>query len=246
MRPHLPQLDLHLWIERLSQIERQVCRIEISGGAAGTGFLVGPRAILTNWHVVEGAISNNEIKNVACRFDYYRRNDGARQEGVVCTVPADGCASHRPYSPAEETDHPDAPPPTEDQLDYALLRLDQDVGKADIGAATRGWLRLPAQKVLLETGAPVLIVQCPDGGPLKIALDTNAVIASQSEYRIRYATNTEPGSSGSPCFTINWDLAALHHFGDPASVLPPEYNQGIPIHLVRGKVEKDGFGNLIN
>ena len=30
-----------------------------------------------------------------------------------------------------------------------------------------------------------------------------------------YRTDTEPGSSGSPCFNDPWELVALHHSGVP-------------------------------
>jgi V8-like Glu-specific endopeptidase len=31
---------------------------------------------------------------------------------------------------------------------------------------------------------------------------------------VRYAVNTEPGTSGSPVFDKDWRLVALHHLGD--------------------------------
>ena len=53
--------------------------------------------------------------------------------------------------------------------------------------------------------------------------------------RIRYQTNTEPGSSGSPVFNKDWRVVALHHAGGPTSqpgtldVADGAFNQGIPI-----------------
>ena len=48
--------------------------------------------------------------------------------------------------------------------------------------------------------------------PLKLAPDTEAVLSVNANgTRVRYANNTEPGSSGSPVFDINWNLVALHH-----------------------------------
>ena len=49
--------------------------------------------------------------------------------------------------------------------------------------------------------------------------------------RIRHNANTEGGSSGSPCFTVDLYLFGLHHAGDP-NFDPdhkPDYNQAIPI-----------------
>jgi hypothetical protein len=246
VRPYLAQLDLHIWLGRLAAIERQVCRVEIAGNAAGTGFLVGPSAVLTNWHVVESSFRDGKLHDVACRFDYYRLADNTRQEGILFPVSAEGCVSHRKYSPAEATATPDDPAPTEDQLDYALLQLGSRAGESDIGGRARGWVAMPTSAVALKAGSPLLIVQHPDGGPLKLALDTNAVIGlSAGGLRIRYATNTEAGSSGSPCFEMDWRLTALHHYGDPAW-LNPKYNQGVPVDLIRAKIVADGFAGLLS
>jgi hypothetical protein len=245
IKPNLQQLDLHIWIEKLARIERRVCRVERNGNAAGTGFLVGPNAVLTNWHVVQDAMHRNEIEGIACRFDYYRLVDNARYPGVPVEVAIDGCVSHRPYSQAETTNAPDSPEPSKDELDYALLRLTQTIGDADAGGRKRGWIALPDNAVTLNVGAPLLIIQHPDGAPLKLALDTNAVIGfNSSKTRMRYSTNTEAGSSGSPCFDMEWRLAALHHYGDPAW-LRPKFNQGVPPHLIRQKIAFDGFACML-
>jgi hypothetical protein len=76
---------------------------------------------------------------------------------------------------------------------------------------------------------------------LKLALDTEAVIGvNDSGTRVRYRTNTDEGSSGSPCFDDRWNLVALHHAGDPkfAPLYHPEYNQGIPFAAIRALLEQ--------
>jgi V8-like Glu-specific endopeptidase len=88
---------------------------------------------------------------------------------------------------------------------------------------------------------PLLIAQHPYGMPLKLAVDTAAVLAvNPGGTRVRYATTTEAGSSGSPVFDLNWNLVALHHFGDPAWNRPPAYNQGVPIDQVRARITARG------
>jgi Trypsin-like peptidase domain len=244
VRPNLAQLDVHVWLSRLENIERQVCRVEISGNAAGTGFLVGPDAVLTNWHVVEAAKNAGTLGNVACRFDYLKLVDGTRQPGLTVALNQAGCVSFRKYGAAERTKTPDVPEPTGDELDYALLRLERPVGREDQGGP-RGWIKLPDTEMPMKKGDPLIIVQHPDGSPMKLALDTDAVISvNANRTRVKYATNTEAGSSGSPCFTLDWDLVALHHFGDPAWV-EPVYNQGVPAQLIRKKIFEDGQGSLL-
>ena len=65
--------------------------------------------------------------------------------------------------------------------------------------------------------------------------------------RVRYRTNTEPGSSGSPCFDQNWSLVALHHSGDPNfdGIKQPEYNRGIPIAAIRSLIEARGLAGAL-
>jgi Trypsin-like peptidase domain len=245
VRPHLTKVDVRVWLERLAEIERRVCRVEINGNAAGTGFLVGPEVVLTNWHVVEAAQRAGRINEVMCKFGYLRLPDGTRQSGTAIALHADGCLDSSPYAPAEKTGQPETPLPTADELDYALLRLAVPAGHAEIEGRPRGWITLPTAPVALDPHTPLLIVQHPDGAPMKLALDTDAVIGTNANgTRIRYTTNTDPGSSGSPCFSMDWDLVALHHYGDPAWAAP-KFNQGVPIGMIRSRIVARGAGAFL-
>ena len=244
VRPHLTKLDVFVWRERLSQIERRVCRVEVGNNAAGTGFLVGPDTVLTNWHVVKPF--KDRLGELECRFDYLKLPNGAVQAGYLAALHADGCLDFSSFSQAEITKTPDTPPPQEDELDYALLRLATRIGDQDVNGARRGWIVMPAAPVPTPAGAPLLIVQHPQGEPMKLALDTEAIIGPNAgKTRIRYKTNTDPGASGSPCFSMDWDIVALHHFGDPAWQRLPEFNQGIPIHLINQRLNAKGLGDSL-
>lgn len=240
VRPYLAKLDVHIWRDRLVKIERQVCRVELEGNGLGTGFLVGPDTVLTNWHVFEIAKDGNKFSKIGCRFDYTRLPDGSIRPGRL--VMLNSAIDTSPYSPAEMTDNPDNPPPNSEQLDYALLRLTSRVGEDQIDGVPREWIKLPKAALPLPAGAPILILQHPDGSPMKLALDTEAVIGlNDNGTRLRYRTNTEYGSSGSPVFTMDWDVVALHHYGDP-KWQSPLFNQGVPIELIRQRIEANGFG----
>ncbi|MRX51191.1 serine protease [Paracoccus sp. S-4012] len=245
VRPNLQKLDLMVWVDKLLRIRNRVCRIEIGTRAAGTGFLVGPQAVLTNWHVVEKAATAGRVADLRCRFDYLMREDGARQPGVVLPLGDKALACHSPFSPAELTDHPAEPPPTPDELDFALLHLGEAAGEHEIEGVARRWIPLPAAAPALAPDDPLLIVQHPDGAPMKLAMDTQAVIGPNANgTRLRYRTNTDSGSSGSPGFSMDWDPVVLHHYGDPAWQAP-KFNQGVPLHLVRARIEAGGQSGLL-
>jgi hypothetical protein len=71
IKARLPAFDFAVWRERMALVEGRVCRVEIDSNAAGTGFLVGPDAILTNYHVVRTVLDGaTPASKVTCRFDY--------------------------------------------------------------------------------------------------------------------------------------------------------------------------------
>lgn len=245
VRPNLAKLDIMVWINRLAMIRNQVCRVEISDQAAGTGFLVGPQVVLTNWHVVQAVAKAGRMADVACRFDYVRLPDGSRQPGIVAKLADPGILAFGPYSPAELTDHPDTPLPLPDELDFALLHLAEPAGAQPVDGGTRGWVALPDTSFPLAKDAPLLIVQHPDGAPMKLAMDTQSVIGPNANgSRVRYRTNTENGASGSPCFSMDWDPVLLHHYGDPAW-RDPKFNQGVPLDLIRSQIVAAGHAALL-
>lgn len=228
--------DIMTWRQKLTDIEGRVCRIEFPDKIArGTGLLVAPGVVMTNYHVIE-AVHNQQIGpgKIVVRFDYKVLANGVSVgEGRTCGVAPDWLADFSEYSKLDFETAPAIDPPA-DKLDYALLRLDAQPGNDAVNGATRGWIQVPAQAHDFAASPALYIVQHPDGKPMQIAIDSEAVVKS-SPTRVRYTTTTEPGSSGSPCFSADWDWVALHHSGDPkhwAAGKKPEYNQGIPLAAI--------------
>jgi hypothetical protein len=226
-----------------------VCRIEYPAGKArGTGFLVGPDRVLTNFHVMEPIKAGEyTARKVVLRFDYLVDRDGVTVHAGTRHELAPGndtewLIDSSPASPLDRQANP-ATDPAPDQLDYALLRLARPAGQEPVGGTTndpnaplRGRIEVPEQKYAFPPASGVYIVQRPDGLPMQVALDTEGVLGRNGNgTRVRYTTTTEPGSSGSPCFSPDWELIALHHSGDPqyASIGSGAYNQGIPITAIR-------------
>ncbi len=247
IRDDNPTLDIVAWRTRLTELESRVCRIDIDGRGKGTGFLIGLETVLTNYHVVEDIIAGKKVSaSVSCLFDYKVLADNKLNTGTrVPLAAARAIPVWSPYTAGEKAGKPDETLPTEDELDFALLRLDRAFG-AEPAGAPRGHEVLPATAAEFVPGQGLIIAQHPGGAPMKLAIDTQSVTALNSnKTRVRYKTNTENGSSGSPVFDMLWNLCGLHHYGDP-DWNKPIYNQAVaPLHLIRSKIAAAGSGGLI-
>lgn len=249
-------LDINGWRQRLGQIEVQVCRVELKGQPAGTGFLLGPSVVMTNYHVVEPVIQGGfgyTPADIVLRFDYKRLSDGKTlNEGTVYGVAKAGwLIDSSPYSDVDSQPPPKSATPAEDELDYALLRVDGAPGDEAVGgggdpqAPRRRWIDLPQGDHDFRANPALYIVQHPKGEPLKLALDNQAILdVNANGTRVTYRTNTEPGSSGSPCFDQNWNLVALHHSGDPDQ-FAPTWNEGIPFGKILALLKKRDHDALL-
>lgn len=248
-------LDVNKWRTRLGEIEPQVCRVEFrvsqSTTPNGTGFLVGPDMVITNYHVIKPVMDKRyKPSDVVLRFDYKRMSDGTTlNRGTTFNLAqTDWLIDYSPYSPLDLQPGQGTQVPQPDQLDYALLRVDNEPGnqavggdKAEPGAPARKWIEVSEPKAEdFNPESPLFIVQHPEGEPLKLAFDTDSIInVNANKTRVRYKTNTEAGSSGSPCFNINWELTALHHSGEPN--FNPTYNQGIPFAAINNLLQQRGI-----
>ena len=131
----------------------------------GTGFLVGPDLILTNYHVVQALIISQtgnvtlpspqaDPGEVSIHFDYKRPAEGGPYTTGINSTWRSGNwrVDYSPYG-AKEFSHAELPQP--DELDYALLRLAECVGERPVAAPrpsrsqAPGWLKVSDQPVPL-------------------------------------------------------------------------------------------------
>jgi hypothetical protein len=258
VKAHLSFADFGVWRDRMTKVEGQVCLIRFHGNAQGTGFLVGSDAVLTNYHVMEPLLQGaKKAADVECLFDFKVLSDidKTKTSTPVPLHATDWQIDWSPFSVSEKEGKPNQIEPTPDELDYTLFRLAEPVGakpwaanpNPDGGAPLRGWVRVPDAAPLFKSPMGVLIAQHPSGWPLKFAIDTEGINQNNHHWlnangtRVRYATSTLGGSSGSPVFDFDWNLIALHHYGDPAFSHPAQYNQGIPINKIREQLVKRGM-----
>ena len=237
--------NLAEFIQGLERMRDTVCVVETPQGG-GTGFLVSPNLVLTNYHVIKDMEKGNASPgDIKCRFDYLTPPSLSETKPgrKVSLVAGDGwLVMHRNYSKADLSEsggqwHPE-------ELDYALLMLDERIGElpGPSGPRARGWFRLQSLPAPMQKDDVILIGQHPRNLtvapavqflPMQLAIgDVLGFVGAG--LRMRHDTRTLPGSSGSPCCNADLELVALHHAGDPKDwgSYKGQYNQAIPISLI--------------
>ncbi|THA82601.1 serine protease [Streptomyces sp. A0592] len=190
--------DLQPWsfLPRGARAAATVARISILRGGLerphGTGFLVSPRLLLTNHHVLPDAAT---ARRCFLEFNAQVTIDNAPDAAIRFTF------------------DPDTFFTADRHLDYALVAV---VPAADGGLAGEkfGWNRLSIQQGKLVQNEPVNVIGHPMGRLKEIALRDNALVQRLDDF-LHYRTDTEPGNSGSPVFNDQWEVVALHHMGVP-------------------------------
>jgi Trypsin-like peptidase domain/Effector-associated domain 1 len=224
---HSRFINYDKFLTRFQSLGARVCRIE-TPYKLGTGFLVGPNLVLTNFHVIESVTTLAQAAHSVCQFDYHTADDdGASRSKVSVHFDREWLVAKSPYS---ISDVRGVGEPAMEELDYALIRLADEVGSVQVSADnTRGWFDLNAERPLLAIRDFVVIPQHPKGRALEVAW--GAVLEfNPSSTRVRYDTSTEVGSSGSPCLTVDLDLFALHHSTDPSGNVI--FNEAVPLDLI--------------
>lgn len=182
------------YLELALRVARTVGRVHVRGPDGtilgyGTGFLVSPRLMLTNNHVLTDATSAGYSR---VEFDFQEGLDGRLQTSVFVS-----------FDPAAFFT-------TDKGLDFSLVALKGDLRQI----APYGWNGLSAAEGKIIVGEYVTIIQHPSGERKQVALRENQVIDVLENF-LHYRTDTSPGSSGSPVFNDQWEIVALHHSGVP-------------------------------
>ena len=163
----------------------------------GTGFLVSPRLLLTNNHVLDSA---KTAATSQVQFDYQEDMRGSMRPPVVFDLDPESFFLTSPMG----------------ELDFSLVAVRESVANP-LSLNELGMRRLTAVDGEILAGETVSIIQHPNGEPKQLALRENRVIALPAEESrfLHYETDTAPGSSGSPVFNDQWEVVALHHSGVP-------------------------------
>ncbi len=185
------------YLERAMSVARSVARVRVRGANSrtvgfGTGFMVSPRLLLTNDHVLH---DEGEATFAQAEFNFQDRLDGTPNASHVFDL------------------DPKAFFLTDVPLDYTLVAVNPH-GRDNGDLASFGWNRLIEEEGKAIKGECLNIIQHPNGEPKQIALRENKLVDILEQF-LHYETDTVPGSSGSPVFNDQWEVVALHHSGVP-------------------------------
>ncbi|MFE1299368.1 trypsin-like serine peptidase [Streptomyces sp. NPDC058731] len=190
--------ELQAWsfLPRGARAARTVARISTRENGRelplGTGFLVSPRLLMTNHHVLPDA---ETARQCFVEFDAQVTVDNTPQPATRLEFDPDG------FFVADQ------------RLDYALVLVAAGPDGRPPGE-TFGWNRLSVQPGKLVIGEPVNVIGHPMGRLKEIAVRDNMLQVRLDDF-LQYTTDTEPGNSGSPVFNDQWEVVALHHSGVP-------------------------------
>lgn len=189
------------FLQRGSLAARSICRIWVgdlfgSNGSWGTGFLVSPRLLITNHHVIQ---SIDEATRASAQFGYEMDINGRIREGKIFQlVPQDAFL-------------------TDAELDFTIVAVSETSDDGEASLIDYGFLRLDPTLHKVEPAEFVSVIQHPDGQPKQIAIRENKVLKigddqdALKDNFLWYASDTAPGSSGSPALNDNWQVVAVHH-----------------------------------
>ena len=170
--------------------------MDLGSQGFGTGFLISPRVLITNNHVLP-----DPTVAARARAQFRYELDLADTE----------------LPPINYRLLPNELFHTRQDLDYTVVAVEAVSQENATPLSDFGCLPLVEATGKISEGEWLTVIQHPDGARKRICVRENWFI-KRAENFIWYTTDTKPGSSGSPVFNNDWFVVALHHAGIPEEV----------------------------
>ncbi len=178
-----------------------VCRLFEMGAVDepkgfGSGFLIAPNILITNNHVFP-----NEEMTYGCvaNFGFERKQNSKTIDNGISFKLRGEIFFHKNKN-----------------LDYSLVYVEENAIGNNSALTELDFLPLIKSKGKVRKKSELNIIQYPNGFVKKYTTEDNFVTEIDDSIGVvYYSTDTEKGSSGSPCFNKFWEVAALHFTGVP-------------------------------
>jgi V8-like Glu-specific endopeptidase len=178
--------------DAVARIDVRRSETELAGCA--TGFMVSPRLLLTNNHVLPSA-ETAALSWADFRYEF----DALGRVAESATFALDPSTFFF----------------TDARLDVTVVAVAPESTDRRRGAAHFGWLRLSSSSETALRGEWLTVIHHPGGRPKQVCLRQNLLIRSTAN-DLWYATDTAPASSGAPVFNDSWQVVGVHRLGAPA------------------------------
>ncbi|PDQ20124.1 hypothetical protein CN311_15640 [Mesorhizobium sanjuanii] len=157
-----------------------------------TGFMVSPNVLLTNWHVFPDPGS---VRGTGANFLHDETASGVAR-GIIFEFDPDAL-----FFSAED-------------LDFALVAVKPKAITGELLSSVN-FLAINGSRSKILPGMPIRMIEYPDGGPKRYAMENCRLLELREDGFLRYETDTEEGSSGSACYSEMWEVVGLHHASIP-------------------------------
>lgn len=236
-------LSMDRLVRGLRAAVRRTCRVDVAAEGddppgSGTGFLIGPQTVLTNWHVVArlldpgtGRPREGSHKRLSCRFDRLdAEGPDARHDAVEgMGAGRDWCVDFSPLaprSPDPAAGLPDMAAHRPHALDFCAIRVKGAPGRM------RGWYDLGSPGQLRADNRLLFVIQHPAGEAMRAAVSSSVEIDAKDAAFLLHRARTARGSSGGLCLDHDLRVIGLHHAEVADTLAGP---QGKAVGMLRNR-----------
>jgi hypothetical protein len=237
--------------EYLPRVLRTICAVAVgppTNSIVGSGFLIAPDLVMTNFHVLETLLDVDPAthkvsakptasgKQIFFFFDYLAAPapNVPPEAGLAVTAADDWLVYGRKSLFGDGTSKQAA---VTKEYDYVVVRLTRRVGDLSArkgGGNKRGWLQLPKEGIEVLPSKRIIVFQHPQKAPQQWDIG-DYVKMDQSATRVWYSVSTAHGSSGGAAVDKDGRLFALHNaevLVTDAALAGRKLNQGIRIDKI--------------
>ncbi len=202
-------LDMTQLLRAVNLAARRVCLV-CTGASQGTGFLIGPQTVLTNWHVMAplidpatGQARPDSAREITCTFESLAGAPGRDYRALDDWLVEFSPLAAGPTAPG--TALPDMTALRTHALDFCALRLSGSAGRE------RGWYDLARPGSLNAATDHFFVFQHPFANPQRLAITHNVTVDPGATAFLRHKAWADNGSSGGLCLDHRFRPLALHH-----------------------------------